>query len=248
MKPDLVADVGNSRIKFGRCRNGRVAERASVSSQDEAGWRRQLEAWQIAVPAAISVSGVDPGAVHLLAEWFRRRTDQVQVIGSYQQLPIRVFVDVPGRVGLDRLFNAVAANTRRGENPAIVVDAGTAVTVDAVDRAGAFVGGAIFPGFRLMTQALHDYTALLPLIELPATSPPALGRNTEAAIAGGVFWSIAGGIEALIERQVASFDKPSQVFLTGGDVSLIASALSRPATLWPEMTLEGIRITAESLP
>jgi type III pantothenate kinase len=102
---------------------------------------------------------------------------------------------------------------------------------------------------------LHEHTALLPLVDVP-TAPPALpGTSTPAAIQAGAFWSVVGGVQALISQFAALESRPPQVFLTGGDASLLMQALpaanlSLPASavLWPWMTLEGIRLTAEALP
>jgi type III pantothenate kinase len=247
MKPDVVVDVGNSRIKLGRCPDGRIVAFSSLSSRGEGDWEKQLDTWQIGKPSSFAISGVDPTAIASFSEWLRHSGHRVQPIDSYEKLPIKVMVEIPGRVGLDRLLNAVAANTRRGEKPAIVVDAGSAVTVDFVDSDGAFAGGAIFPGFRLMTEALHDYTALLPRLEITDAPASALGRRTEAAIHAGVFWSVVGGIDALARELAAQASMRPEIFLTGGDAALIRGALSQPATHWPEMTLEGIRLSAETL-
>src|SRR5207248_764001 len=155
----------------------------------------------------------------------------------------------PDSVGIDRLLNAVAAARRvRPGTAAVLVDAGSAVTVDWLDGSGAFAGGAIFPGLRLMTQALHDYTALLPLVKIERANPPVPATSTRVAIETGVFWAVAGGIEALVARLAAGFSGTTEVFLTGGDAPLLAKALNPNVQLWPHMTLEGIRIAAEALP
>src|SRR6185312_8188631 len=106
-------------------------------------------------------------------------------------LPLRVLVQQLDHVGIDRLLDAVAANSRRPAGvPAIIIDAGSAVTVDLVDEAGAFTGGAILPGLRLMAKALHDYTALLPLVDPPTQAPPLPGTATIPAIESGIFWAV----------------------------------------------------------
>jgi type III pantothenate kinase len=167
----------------------------------------------------------------------------------------------PERVGLDRLLNAIAAKDRvKREVSIFIVDAGSAVTVDWVDEFGVFRGGAIFPGFPLMTKALHDYTAKLPLIHMTHRVPSPVGTCTEKAMESGVFWAVAGGIKAIL-RQMAEFpqkyadehttlsSRPSPViFLTGGDAKTLAATIGTEVILWPEMTLEGIRIAAEALP
>jgi type III pantothenate kinase len=99
-----------------------------------------------------------------------------------------------------------------------------------------------------MAQSLHDYTALLPLIDVPRTMPPLPGKNTPSAMEAGVFWAVVGGIRALIEEYSALATADPQIFLTGGDSPLLRPALRGNVVLWPEMTLEGLRLTAEALP
>ena len=274
MRPDLVADVGNSRVKWGLCSRPPVRRHASLPPDDPAAWQSQLEAWNLTGPLAWAVSGVHPRRRDALAAWLRGRGDTVLLLEAGHQLPLKVLVEHPDRVGIDRLLNAVAANTRRRPGvAAVVVDAGSAVTVDWVDPAGAFTGGAIFPGLRLMAQALHDHTALLPLVEVRTSALALPGTSTGAAIEAGVFWAVVGGVGALIEQLERQAGVTSDVFLTGGDAPLLESALKQWAVgsgqravtgesplpeipgdrsqcsllLWPEMTLEGIRLAAEAL-
>jgi type III pantothenate kinase len=249
MKPTLVADIGNSRIKWGRCRDGRVDVAVSLTADEPASWQSQLESWGIAGVHVWALSGVHPRNRDRLADWLRERHDRVEVIDSARQLPLRVVLEHPDRVGIDRLLNAVAAQTRRRPGtPAVLVDAGSAVTVDWLDESGAFCGGSIFPGLRLMAQALHDQTALLPLVKMDKTSPPVPGRSTVADIEAGVYWAAVGGIKTLIDQLKTHTTKDPQVFFTGGDAPLLAGSLDPTVETWPNMTLEGLRLAAESLP
>jgi type III pantothenate kinase len=249
MIPALVADIGNTRIKWGRCLNGMVADSASLPSEDHLAWQRQIELWKIEPSVSWALAGVHPRRRDQLAEWLRQRGDQVWVLDSWQQLPLRVLVERPDCVGIDRLLNGVAASRRLpGGVAAVLVDAGSAVTVDFLDESGAFAGGAIFPGLGLMARALRDYTALLPLVQVEQPEPPVPGTSTPAAIQAGVFWAVAGGIQALLARLAAGATVTPQIFVTGGDGPLLAKALHRDVHLWPNMTLEGIRIAAEIVP
>src|SRR5439155_352342 len=242
----FVADVGNSRIKWGRCAGGAIVDSVSLPPDDPPSWQRQCEQWRLADTASWAVAGVHPPRRDRLAEWLRQRGHEVQVLTSAEQLPLRILVERPECVGIDRLLDAVAASERvpRGV-AAVIVDAGSAITVDWLDESGAFAGGAIFPGIRLMTQALHDYTALLPLVKAEHLNPRVPGTSTREAIAAGVFWAAAGGIQALVKQLCGA--ATAKVFLTGGDGALLAEALSRDIHLWPNMTLEGIRIAAEKM-
>lgn len=249
MKPDLVADVGNSRIKWGRCSAVGVTDSVSLPPDDPAAWQEQLQHWEVAAPGVWVITGVHPPRRERLASWLRQRGHTVQVLDGWRQLPLRVRLEHPERAGIDRLLNAVAANSRRPPGkPAVLVDAGTAVTVDWLDEDGAFAGGSIFPGLHLMAQSLHQYTALLPLIESPRAVPALPGTSTRAALEAGIFWAVAGGIRAIIGELSARARTTPEVFLTGGNGLILSSTLERGIHLWPQMTLEGVRLATESLP
>jgi type III pantothenate kinase len=250
MNVDIVVDVGNSRMKWGRCCQGQVAEATALNSRDAADWQRQIDAWSLGAGLRWVVTGVDPQGVQLLLGWLRQREQQVLHLSSWRQLPLKVAVDFPDQVGIDRLLNAVAAKARIDlSRSALIIDAGSAVTVDWLDGKGTFRGGAIFPGFRLMAQALHDYTALLPLVPPPQQCPARLpGTATATAIEAGVFWAVAGGIRALISELVRTGGHTDPgIFLTGGDAPLLEPALNLKTCCWPWMTLEGIRMAGEGI-
>jgi type III pantothenate kinase len=251
MKPDVVVDVGNTRIKWGKCAPEGVVEIASLPPDDACSWTAQIAEWGIAASACWAVSGVHPARRDQLADWLQHRGATVMILENYRRLPLRVAVPNPKGVGIDRLLNAVAAANGRGRvDTAIIVDAGTAVTVDWVDGNGAFRGGAILPGFRLMAQALHEHTALLPVVDTREPNPSLPGTDTESAIRAGVYWAVAGGVKALIRQLSAqsSIPRRSEVFITGGNAGLLLPVMDADVRYWPEMTLEGIRLAAEAQP
>jgi type III pantothenate kinase len=240
---DVVADIGNTRIKWGLCQGGKVTAMASLPPDDGAAWHEQTRAWSLVKGANWVLAGVHPARRDRLAAWLRQQGHAPTVIDSYRDLPLVAAVETPERVGLDRLLNAVAANAvRRPGEAAVIVDAGSAVTVDLVDQEGVFRGGAIFPGFRLMSLALHQYTAQLPLVEIKDV-PVMPGASTEKAIAAGILGAVAGGIDRLA-REAGATQPSCSLFLTGGDAALVAKILNPTSRLWPEMTLEGLRLAA----
>lgn len=247
MKPNVVVDVGNSRIKWGLCGAGAVQSTCSLPHDDPATWTRQMESWTAARGLWV-VSGVHPPRRDRFIDWLHQCGQQVRLLDDPKELPLCVLVARPDHVGVDRLLDAVAANSRRARGtPAVLIDAGSAVTVDLVDASGAFAGGAILPGMRLMVKALHDYTALLPLIRPPEKRPAIPGTTTPSAMELGIFWTTAGGIEALVREYRVHCGSNMGVLLTGGDGPLLHTIIPE-AQLWPEMTLEGIRLSAEALP
>jgi type III pantothenate kinase len=246
MKANVVVDVGNSRIKWGLCGPAGIKALASLPHEEPALWEKQIAEWELTAPSKWVVTGVHPQSREQLVDWLRQRGDQVVVLKLASDLPLEVALEHPDKVGIDRLLDAVAAlSVRKRSEPIIVIDAGSAVTVDWVNTLGEFCGGTIFPGIRLMALALHDYTALLPVVDISEECPSVPGTSTIAAMQAGIYWAVIGGIQVLIDRLCADSDTAPLVFLTGGDAGLLAPALDRSVRRWPEMTLEGLRITAE---
>jgi type III pantothenate kinase len=255
MKPNIVVDVGNSRIKWGLCSEDLVVKFASLSHEARNNWEEQIKFWQIFQSMNWAVAGVSSKGCDGLLKWIEQRGDQVTVVRDRGKLPLSIAVPEPDRVGIDRLLNVVAAKSHvKREVSIFIIDAGSAITVDWVDRAGAFRGGAIFPGLRTMAQSLHDYTEALPLVKVPTegeTSVPSLpGTCTASAIEAGIFWAAAGGIKAILRQlgERAGASRKREVFLTGGDAHYLAPVMDAEVRVWREMTLEGIRLAAEALP
>src|SRR5439155_10625545 len=114
---------------------------------------------------------------------------------------------------------------------------GSAVTVDLIDATGTFRGGVIFPGLRLMAHALHEHTALLPLVAVDRLQEPP-GTTTVDAIRSGIAQAVLGGVQRTIACYRARFaPTPMSVFVTGGDGPLLNRASPPIGELWPEMTL-----------
>jgi type III pantothenate kinase len=240
MTQRLVADIGNTRIKWGLClpEGLRIA---AVPPRDPDRWADQLTDWGIDGPAEWALAGVHPVQQANLAAWLQAGGATVRIIADFRELPIRVDVAAPDKVGIDRLLNGVAAAARvPPRTPAVIVDAGTAVTVDLVDATGTFRGGSIFPGLRLMARALHQFTAQLPLVE-DFNEHDLPGRDTAAAIRAGVYHAVCGGVDRLVE-QIA--EPGAKIFLTGGSLELATGLRCRPEVVGPALTLDGIRRTA----
>ena len=171
----LAIDVGNSRAKIGIWHNvnptGRAADMlTAVPLTPEVDLPTEIRRWlehasSPKVDQAI-IAGSNPNPVDdLMASWLGKEIPVIQ-IRSYQQIPLKMDVENPETVGIDRLLTAVAVRSRQTiPTTVIVVDAGTATTVNLTTADGTFRGGAILPGMRMSAHALHDYTAVLPLID-----------------------------------------------------------------------------------
>ena len=159
-------------------------------------------------------------------------------------LGIDVNIDRPEQAGADRLVNAVGAKAHHNL-PAIVLDFGTATTLDLVAADGAYEGGIIAPGVTLSIEALERAAAQLPRLELRPFDDnlPILGKNTVAAMESGVFWGYVSMIDGLLSRLRAAHPGTGgdmRAILTGGLAGLFAAHLAGPITVDSDLTVKGL--------
>ncbi len=192
----------------------------------------------------VAISSVVPALEPVLRQLTHRWLKCEPLFVSVEMdLGITVAYDPPTAVGADRLANAVAGVARFGK-PLIVVDFGTATTLDAVSREGVYVGGAILPGVELMLEALAGRTARLPRIALDE-EPHAIGQSTPASLRSGVVLGSVGAIEYLIGLFKQSLGADTRVVATGGLASSFAKRCPSIEAVEPWLTLDGLRILWE---
>jgi type III pantothenate kinase len=156
----------------------------------------------------------------------------------------------PAEVGADRIVNAVAAYERFGRTPAgagrpmIVVDFGTATTLDAVSAKGEYLGGAICPGVQISADALFQRAARLPRIDVrkPAT---VVGQTTVGAMESGLFYGYVGMVEGLVRRMSDELGGNALCVATGGLADVIAPETSLIEHVVPDLSLHGLSIVWE---
>jgi type III pantothenate kinase len=257
--PVIAVDIGNARIKLGlfvgHCTAGIPEPNRTLSLLGDSPQLDRIAPWlagDATRPLAWWIASVNRPAATRLIEWLREQRPQDRIVMlAADDLPLVVRLERPDMVGIDRLIDAVAVNRLREANrPAVIVDVGTAITVDLVAAHGDFLGGAILPGIEMSAKALHEFTDLLPWIEMSelASPPPALGTDTEAAMRSGLFWGAVGAIRQLIVRLGDSCDERPQVFLTGGAAAQVAELLDPDARYVPNLTLSGIALAADQQP
>jgi len=249
----VAADVGNARIKLGLFDAGvALALPEPLRTLPLVGDRPALDdilPWLAdSADAALAwrIASVNRPAASRLLDWIEthRPADRVVLLAS-GDLPLVVGLPRPDMVGIDRLVDAVAVNRLREPNrPAAIVDVGSAITVDWVSADGVFRGGAILPGIQMSARALCEFTDLLPLVSGADLDgpPPAVGRDTESAIASGLFWGAVGAIRQLVD-QMGGEARP-QIFLPGGAGAAVAELLDAEARHVPHLTLAGIALAA----
>ncbi len=166
--------------------------------------------------------------------------DNPLFITAALDLGIHVAYHNPQEVGADRIINAIAADAKYG-HPAIVVDFGTATTLDVLDADGRYLGGAIMPGMETSAEALFRAAARLPRISLEAPGT-AIGRTTVESMQSGLMLGYAGGIDALVDRIRTELECDMPVIATGGLASRVAAVSRTIQHVEPWLTLEGLNL------
>lgn len=246
----LALDVGNTNIVCGVFSGEDLVARWRLATDRErTADQYGLEIWQHlqwhGCPSqgyeAILICSVVPPLMDRLREmsllYFGK---EPLVVGENLEPGLPIAYENPKEVGADRVINALAALHRYGA-PCLVVDFGTATTVDAVSAEGVYVGGAIAPGVELAAGALFQRAARLPRIEL-AFPQRAIGRNTVESMQSGILFGYVGLVKELVARcreELAAPDAP--VIATGGLAGRIAPYTGVVDAVEPDLTLWGLR-------
>ncbi len=193
------------------------------------------------------VGSVVPQATETLRELAARYLEvEPVVVEPGVRTGISVRHDNPRDLGADRIANAVAAQALYG-GPAIVVDFGTAISFDVVDRDGGFIGGAIAPGVSTSTDALVEHAARLPTVETVAPPSP-IGRSTVTALRSGVVFGFAGLVDGIVTRITEELGPGVTAVATGGVASSVLQACRTLDHHDPWLTLKGLRLVWERNP
>ncbi len=241
----LLLDIGNTNTHLGLATVSRVVKQANIPS---ATWSQGKA---IALVAGFVAKARLEGAalcsvVPRITPLVRKAVLQLANLDCLELTPktlkgVGIDYPKPDTIGPDRLANAVAARHRFGA-PVIVVDFGTAVTFDVVNRAGNYVGGIIAPGLAVMTDYLHEKTALLPRVKIRDIKS-VIGKSTEDAILIAAVRGYRGLIRELLtdlKRELKTQRLP--VVATGGYARLMAAGLPSIVAVDPRLTLEGLRL------
>jgi type III pantothenate kinase len=241
----LLFDIGNTNTHVGLADDRRVLQHANIPTPAWFGGTAEKLVKKFVGRASLNgvmLCSVVPRATPRVRKTVRRLWN-LDVLELTLETLRGLGVDYPKPVtiGEDRLANAVAARQRFGA-PVVVVDFGTAVTLDVVNRDGNYAGGIIAPGLAAMTDYLHEKTALLPRIKIREVKA-SVGRSTEQAMLVGAVHGYRGLVRELIaELKRALKVKHLPVVATGGYARLIASKLPEITAVDTNLTLEGLRL------
>ena len=250
----ILADVGNSMVKLAVLSGVRqgmpcLQSRYNLDSHDFN--CKDFENWLMSV-APVSAEFYVASVYETAAACLETSISAVSASRNlsvrkqrvlFSQLPIEITTEHPEHVGIDRLAAATAASRlalpSRGS---IVIDCGTAVSVDLVSPDRQFLGGAILPGPSLLSRLLADGTSLLPEVLSLAEALPAMpGRSTNSAIIAGIGFGLRGAVCRLVDEARRKIDAEVDVFLTGGWRGAVRGEILSVQES-PDLVLSGIGI------
>jgi type III pantothenate kinase len=240
-KDVLAVDVGNTNTVLGHFSGSRLLRTWRVPTHPADLLRI---AGRLPKVERVIVSSVVPSLKPTLEKLACLASEnRVSFVSASMKIPIRVRLKNSKKVGQDRIVNAVAAYDR-WQCGLIIVDLGTATTCDVVTPKGEYIGGTISPGIGIANAALHEKTALLPLVPI-ARPRRAVGRNTVEAIRSGVFFGYVGLIDGLVARLKKELKFPVKVVATGGLSAVMGKASREIDIVDPDLTLKGLQKLAE---
>lgn len=245
----LLIDNSNGRTKFALAEGGVPAPEVRVlptAELAEASVSALLQGWRF---NRVALCSVVPHAAELLTRCLSLKAPVQRISAALADLPVD-FAPYPASatLGADRVVNVVAAAALFPGKPLMVLDAGTATTLDVVLPSAAggrprYIGGSIAPGLGTLASALHCATAQLPSIPL-SLPEHAVGRNTTEAMQSGCVLGYRGLLRELIASAEAECGVPMTLVATGGDAPLLAQLLPEITCIDPLLTLRGIVLCA----
>lgn len=247
----LAIDVGNTHTVYGIYQDGqwkgawRRATNLDETEDQLASWVYglcQMAGLPFEIKAAM-VSSVVPGmntAIDLFCkDWLGIAP---KFLHPEDDLGLPILYEPKASVGADRIANALAA-LEKFEKPIVIVDFGTATTVEAISEKGEYLGGAIMPGVIVASQALFGRAAKVPIIDLREPDH-AIGRNTTDALRAGTLLGYAGAVDTLVRRFADELGATPSTVATGGLAGIFMQLCESIQAHEPNMTLEGLLIAA----
>jgi len=250
----LALDAGNTNVTIGVFADGdKLAARWRLRTIHD----QTADEWGILILNLLAMSSIQAGGIDgiaiatvvpplrtPLAEMAERYFHLEPVfIGEDTDTGLTICYENPREVGADRIVNSIAAFQKYG-GPCVVVDLGTAITFDAVSARAQYLGGLIFPGIGVSTEALFAHTARLPKVDLRDPGK-LIGTNTVGSIQAGLFWGYISLIDGVLERLLVELGPETKTVATGGQARLIFESSKRLQYLAEDLTLEGLRIAWE---
>ena len=228
-------EIGNSRIKLGAFRNRRLFK-VYFAQTENAELLKIPGEWEKINPERIGLSSVVPSINQTIKRIFSKFYGKDVFIVKPSDCGISLEIDNPESVGVDRVLNCRAGLELFG-SPIIVVDVGTAITIDSATKIKGFTGGSIMPGAGLWMRALIT-TSMIKEGKMVRTGFPA--RNTDQAISSGIKYGIPGAINSVISEALKKYPSARIILTGGGSTESVCRRINFKIIRRKYLTLEGI--------
>ena len=246
----LAIDIGNTNLVIGCIRDDKIlfkariaTDRTRTSDQYGVEIKSMLEAYGVKrsdIDDCIISSVVPPVFNSVRTGVIKIIGKQPMVVGPGLKTGLNIHVDVPSQVGSDRIVIAVAALAEY-KAPLLLLDLGTATTIEAVEPENVYMGGVIIPGVRVSLDALTSRAAQLPGISLDQPKK-VIGKNTVDCMRSGMMYGTAAMIDGLIERMEEELGHRCTLIATGGLAQFITPLCKREIILEKDLLLKGLNI------
>lgn len=246
----LAIDIGNTNISLGCIRDNNIlfeariaTDRSRTSDQYGTEILTMLGAFGIRrdeISDCIIASVVPPVFNSVRTGVLKVIGKEPMVVGPGLKTGLNIRVDIPSQVGSDRIVIAVAALAEY-EAPLILLDLGTATTIDVVEPGNTYVGGVIAPGVKISSDALTSRAAMLPGISLEQPKH-VVGKNTIDCMRSGIMYGTAAMIDGMIDRIAEELGHKSTVIATGGIAQFIAPLCKHDIILERDLLLKGLNL------
>ncbi|MDO5545211.1 MAG: type III pantothenate kinase [Eubacteriales bacterium] len=246
----LAIDIGNTNLVIGCFRDDKIlfkariaTDRTRTSDQYGVEIKNMLEAYGVKrsdIEDCIISSVVPPVFNSVRTGVIKIIGKQPMVVGPGLKTGLNIHVDVPSQVGSDRIVIAVAALAEY-KAPLLLMDLGTATTIEAVEPDNVYMGGVIIPGVRVSLDALTSRAAQLPGISLDQPKQ-VIGKNTVDCMRSGMMYGTAAMIDGLVERMEEELGHRCTLIATGGLAQFITPLCKREIILEKDLLLKGLNI------
>lgn len=246
----LAIDIGNTNLVIGCIHDDKIlfkariaTDRSRTSDQYGVEIKNMLEAYGVSrdeIEDCIISSVVPPVFNSVKTGVIKVLGKQPMVVGPGLKTGLNIHVDVPSQVGSDRIVIAVAALAEY-KAPLILMDLGTATTIEVVEPENRYIGGCIFPGVRISLDALTSRAAQLPGISLDRPKC-VIGKNTVDCMRSGMMYGTAAMLDGLIERMEEELGHKSTIIATGGMAQFVTPLCKREIILDKDLLLKGLNI------
>lgn len=232
---NLCIDIGNTRAKYALFDQDVLISRAYVETANQADLLKAINLDHVSNTIICSTGKLLKSTIDLLTE----KTNKQPILLSHKLLsPIKLNYNTPETLGLDRIATSVGSINQFPDENRLIIDAGTCITLDVVDKNNVFQGGNITPGISLRIKAMNDYTDKLPIVPL-AWNGELLGKNTEEALQNGAVLGTILEIESFISR-ISEKYSDLKVIITGGDKSFFVDRIKTKIFAAPHLLMFGL--------